>query len=78
MVQNHKLPRPSIIIAGLPVSLVSELHNFHTCCGPSTLGDFLQLSLIDISGKVYLRQSERKLTQKLFKMAMAKYYLAQY
>ena len=34
-IQNHKLPQPSIIIAGLPISLVSDLQNNNTCCVPS-------------------------------------------
>ena len=34
-IQNHKLPKLSKVIAGLPISLVSELHYYHTCRVPS-------------------------------------------
>ena len=34
-IQNHKLSRLSKIIAGPPISLVSELHYYHTCRVPS-------------------------------------------
>ena len=42
------------------------------------MGDFVQLSLVDISGIVSLAQAEIQLNKELFKKVISKYYLAQY